>query len=420
MVQLALDLLAAAVLLALRVTAGPVQVEHNIVTLPISRRCNLKGPHTIMETDMARVRALKSRHAAKQGPRGISVPVSNGVVSYTASVGVGNPPTEYTLIVDSGSSNTWVGAGQRYVQTSTSKSTGQAVASIYGSGSFSGTEYTDRVTLAPGLVISQQSIGVASSASGFDGVDGILGIGPTDLTEGTLKNDAAETILTVVDNLFNQGTINSNEIGIFFEPTISPTGSGDDGFMTFGGIDQTKLTGSVSYVPITTTSPASYYWGIDQTLTYGSTPILGSASGIVDTGTTLILLASDGEYLDFSAYRAFALYQKATGAVMDGNTGLLRITLAQYAALKNLNFVIGGVTYALTPNAQIWPRALNRDIGGTANFIYLIIGNLGSPSGKGLDFINGMSFLERFYSVFDTSNKRIGLATTPFTNAVTN
>jgi hypothetical protein len=41
---------------------------------------------------------------------------------------------------------------------------------------FLGTEYTDQVTLAPGLVISKQSIGVASSSSGFDeGIDGILG-----------------------------------------------------------------------------------------------------------------------------------------------------------------------------------------------------------------------------------------------------
>jgi cathepsin E len=38
----------------------------------------------------------------------------------------------------------------------------------------------------------------------------------------------------------------------------------------------------------------------------------------------------------------------------------------------------------------------------------------------GVNFICGMSFLERFYSVFDTENGRVGLATTPFTNATTN
>ena len=78
------------------------------------------------------------------------------------------------------------------------------------------------------------------------------------------------------------------------------------------------------------------------------------------------------------------------------------------------------VDYELTANAQIWPRSLNSAIGGTSNNIYLVVGDLGSPSGKGLDFINGLTFLERFYSVYDTANSRVGLAYTPQTHATTN
>jgi cathepsin E len=77
-------------------------------------------------------------------------------------------------------------------------------------------------------------------------------------------------------------------------------------------------------------------------------------------------------------------------------------------------------SFGLTPNGQIWPRALNADIGGVAGTIYLIVGDIGNDSGSGLDFINGQTFLERFYSVFDTANKRVGLASTPFTSATTN
>ena len=46
--------------------------------------------------------------------------------------------------------------------------------------------------------------------------------------------------------------------------------------------------------PITSTSPASAYVGIDQSITYGSagTTILSSTAGITDTGTTLVLIAS--------------------------------------------------------------------------------------------------------------------------------
>ena len=46
----------------------------------------------------------------------------------------------------------------------------------YGSGYFEGEEYTDTVTLGDGLTITKQSIGVASYAEGFSGVDGILGL----------------------------------------------------------------------------------------------------------------------------------------------------------------------------------------------------------------------------------------------------
>ena len=54
-------------------------------------------------------------------------------------------------------------------------------------------------------------------------------------------------------------------------------------------------------------------------------------------GTTLILIADN----------ALTQYQKLTGAVLDNNTGLLRVTSTQFAALKNLTFVINGVCILL-------------------------------------------------------------------------
>lgn len=36
----------------------------------------------------------------------------------------------------------------------------------------------------------------------------------------------------------------------------------------------------------------------------------------------------------------------------------------------------------------------------------LLPSDIGTPTGEGLDFINGQTFLERFYSVFDTTNRR--------------
>ena len=54
-------------------------------------------------------------------------------------------------------------------------------------------------------------------------------------------------------------------------------------------------------------------------------------------GTTLILIADN----------ALTQYQKLTGAVTDRNTGLLRVTSTQFAALKSLTFNIASAVCIL-------------------------------------------------------------------------
>ncbi|KAG2360775.1 aspartic peptidase domain-containing protein, partial [Suillus spraguei] len=396
-------------LLALSITGSPVEVRNSPVTLPIVGRLNFSnGTLSLLQHDKARVAAFRdpSRHRHTG-----DTPMTNSDIAlgYIAAVGVGSPPTTYNLLVDTGSSNTWVGATAKYVVTKTSVNTHQPVAVEYGSGSFSGTEYIDIVTLGSGLTIPKQSIGVASTSSSFTGLDGILGLGPVDLTEGTLTNSPKKSIPTVTDSLYSQGTIPQDVISIFFEPSSSQVET--KGELTFGGTDATKYTGDIAYTPITTTDAASGFWGINESITYGSTTILSSTAGIVDTGTTFLLIATD----------ALAKYQSATGATLDEKvTGLLTVSSAKYNALKNLDFHIGKETYSLTPNAQIWPRSLNSYIGGRRGVIYLVVSDIGTPSGQGFDFINGYTFLQRFYSVYDTAKSRVGFAKTSFTDATTN
>ncbi|KAG9307905.1 aspartic peptidase domain-containing protein [Chiua virens] len=385
------------------VDATPLTRHSGKAALSFATRIHERGTLNVVEKDRARVQAMKQ--ASHNGKRSASLSATNTDVSYTASVGVGQPPTYYNLLIDTGSSNTWVGAGKSYTQTNTSKNTGDSVSVKYGSGSFSGEEWLDTVALSSELVISQQSIGVASSSTGFSGVDGILGVGPIDLTEGTVTNTG--TVSTVTDNLLSQGTISQEVLGIYFVPASEPNNGGE---LTFGGYDSSVVTSSVNYVPLTTSTPASYYWGIDESISYGGKTILSTTSGVVDTGTTLILIASD----------AFQTYQSLTGATQDNATGLLSLTSTQYSTLQTLTFNIGSESYGLTPNAQIWPRSLNTAIGGSSSGIYLIISDIGTPSGSGINFINGYTFLERYYSVFDTTNNQIGFASTAYTQATTN
>ncbi|KAG5651286.1 hypothetical protein H0H81_009203 [Sphagnurus paluster] len=350
--------------LALAVAGNPVVIRDSPITVPLARHLSSTGgARSLVRRDVDRARRLVAKRSNSDfAARGIiNEPVFNTGTHYTVSIGIGSPPVTYDLLVESASANTWVGANQRYIRTSTSVQTSDSVSVSYGSGSFSGDEYTDTVTITPSLVIKGQSIGVASQAKGFDGVDGVLGIGPANLTQG--------------------------------------------------GVDKSKYTGSINYTPLTTTAPASHFWGINQSIRYGpSTNILSNTAGIVDTLTTLLLLATD----------AYDRYRAATGAVLDSATGLLRITPAQYKNLKSLFFTTNGVTYEFVPNAQLWPRSLNLDIGGKVGDIYLIVADFGTPSGEGLDFINGYTFLERFYTVFDTGNQRVGFAKTRFTSVNSN
>jgi hypothetical protein len=147
--------------------------------------------------------------------------------------------------------------------------------------------------------------------------------------------------------------------------------------LTFGGTDSSKFSGQLSYVPITGTSPASNYWGIDQTLTYGNNTTLLTSSGIVDTGTTLLLIATGMPNISLRDSKryilptdAFQAYQKATGATLDQlsntsvlnfisltfsrTTGLLKVTQAQYDKLESLFFKIGDVnTFLSCPSSRL-------------------------------------------------------------------
>jgi cathepsin E len=154
-------------------------------------------------------------------------------------------------------------------------------------------------------------------------------------------------------------------------------------------------------------------------------------AGILDTGTTLILLATGTLLHELSLYPmcaqgnscyvdAYDRYCNVTGAVVDSDTQLLIISEAQLANLNSLFFTIGNSTFELTPKAQIFPPSLNTYIGLKSDYIYLIVNDIGTPSGAGLDFISGYTFLERFYTVYDTGNRRVGLATTPFTMSNSN
>ena len=138
-------------------------------------------------------------------------------------------------------------------------------------------------------MIQGQSIGVVNWTTDISGVDGFLGLGPVNLTTGT--NSTALKVPTVTNNLYSQGKISQEVLGVFFSPASE---SNCNGTLTFGSYDNSVITGPVNYVPLATTILASQFWGIGQSISYDNDTILLSTSGIADTGTTLILITTGG------------------------------------------------------------------------------------------------------------------------------
>ncbi|KAG2069730.1 acid protease [Suillus decipiens] len=416
-------------LLVFSATGLPIKAGNSLISVPLTSRLYFSnGTNNLLEHDRAHVKALRDPSMRSQSWGNVPLTNDYGNYGHSLAVGIGNPPTTYNLLLDSGSANTWVRAS-KYVETGPSFCTGQTLAITYGSGSFSGTEWLDYVTVGPGLTVILQSIGVADKITGFRNYDGVIGIGPVALTVGTLQDLKTEPIPTVTDSLLGQGIISENIVGIFFEPYTSPP-SEITGQITFGGTDPTKYNGNIEYAPTVNTGLSGEFWGVNSRITYDNKEILGFTAGFVDSGTTLIMIATD----------AHEKYQSLTGAVYDHVTTLLTMPEDKYGTLHNLDFHIGearqfcqpAITplvhhfaqqiYSFTPNAQIWPRFLNTKIGGKEGSIYLIVSNRGTHSGQeGFpEFSLGYVFMQRFYVAYDFTNSRVGFATTAFTDAITN
>jgi hypothetical protein len=367
--------------------ATPVATP-NVVSVPVYKKVsgNTKSTKALLARDLVR---FNVDAAAAVG----EAPATNEDDTYVTATKVGTQTFE--LIVDTGSSNLWVGSGTKYTPGSTSTNTGKTFEVEYGSGTVSGTEYTDTVVLG-GLTITKQSFGDGTKSSGFTGVDGIVGFGPVDLTEDTVSGST--TVPTVVNNLFTQGKISTQVLGVSFAPE---SGSDDDdanGSLALGGTDSTKFSGAINYVTKTSTSPYSDYWGITVTeIAYNGKSIGASAQAIVDTGTTLI-------YIPTAAYNSFL---SASGGKTDSSSGLVSWTTLPK---DNFAFTIGGVSYTLTPSQFTIPTA-QYDVWGlsTGKFYGWIAA--GGTTAADVNFIIGQKFLENYYSVFDTTNNRVGFAT---------
>ncbi|KEP52685.1 eukaryotic aspartyl protease [Rhizoctonia solani 123E] len=130
----------------------------------------------------------------------------------------------------------------------------------------------------------------------------------------------------------------------------------------------------------------------------------------IKPGTTLIYITD----------QAFQAYSKSLpGSKINQSNKLLEIPRESLDKMKSPFFIIGGVSYEFTPNAQLWPRKFNYLMHGEVGRYYSVINTLSTFSDiEGVGLIAGYFFMQRFYTAFDASSFKIGFATTRSTYAI--
>jgi hypothetical protein len=222
----------------------------------------------------------------------------------------------------------------------------------------------DTVNLG-GLSIKKQSIELAKTESSSftnNPVDGLLGLGFNTIT-------TVAGIKTPVDNLISQGLISSPVFGVY----LGKASKGGGGEYIFGGYDSSKFSGALTTVPV---DKSQGYWTISIDGLKAGTTSFGSFTGILDTGTTLLL------FTDSYAKKVAAYY-----GASDNGDGTFTIS-CNTSNFKPLVFTIAGATFNVPVDSLIFEQD-----GSTC---YASFGYAGLPFA-----ILGDTFLKNNYVVFD-------------------
>ncbi|KAJ3314969.1 hypothetical protein HDV04_004769 [Boothiomyces sp. JEL0838] len=363
------------------VSASPVNQP---ITVKVSKKAVASGAQRHSNS----VKAAMNRFAATTGQE----PLSNSQNEfYSAAITVGNGQ-QFTVDLDTGSSDVWLRGGNCQssdnscngnkvdVTDSSLTDSGQTWSTSYGSGSVSGEIYTGPISLA-GATASNLPFGASTSETGFSGVaDGLLGLGFDSISQisSTLGQSA---------NFFDALGYSGNQNRFSFY--LSDAADKDDGEVTLGGVDTTKFTGTINYVPLN----AQTYWQFDSSklkFTAGSQSGTIGGSSISDTGTTLVVLGTS---------QANAINKGIGAGAYDSTNGVYPIDCGIATTGKPITLTFP--KFSLSIPAKYYVLS-NGD--GTC------VSGITQGAGNGVPNIFGDILTRAYYTIYDKANNQVGFA----------
>lgn len=322
------------------------------------------------------------------------VPLTNYLnAQYFTEISLGTPGQNFTVILDTGSSNLWVPGTDcsslacflhskyDHGKSSTYKKNGTEFLIQYGSGSLEG--FISQDTLAIGdLVIPYQDFAEATSEPGlafaFGKFDGIFGLGYDTISVGK--------IVPPIYNAVNAGILDSPQFGFYLADNKKD--ENDCGVATFGGYDESLFSGNITWLDVRRKA----YWevefkGIGLGDEYAELRQTGAA---IDTGTSLITLPSS----------LAEIINSKIGATKSWS-GQYQVDCGSRDSLPDLTLNLGGTNFTLSPYDY------TLEVSGSCISAFT---PMDFPQPIGDLAIIGDAFLRRYYSVYDLGRDAVGLA----------
>ncbi|KAF9222888.1 acid protease [Gyrodon lividus] len=304
------------------------------------------------------------------------------------AISIGTPPSSYTVVFDSGSSNlilpgidcdTNCNGHTLYDPASSSSSVylGKPFLITYGSGDIHitfGQLYINNVTIA-GLTALDQILGVASHYSQSFQLekfppDGLMGMGFQSLSQ-YYQSPVFQTLVT-------QGQTD--------EPVFAFNFASPKPKLYLGGSNPDMYTGGFSYTEVTEQS----YWQVnmDNVVVNGKI-ILTYVDSVIDMGSELIH-GSPGDVATF--------YEAIGGAPSPDNPKFYTFPCND---VPSVSFTFGGTSFPISADSLIHGSA---DSNSIDCYGAIVVGQF--PF-----WVVGMAFLRNVYTTFDVANVCVGFAT---------
>ncbi|BAO41873.1 saccharopepsin [Kluyveromyces marxianus] len=322
-----------------------------------------------------------------------SVPLTNYLnAQYYTEITLGTPPQSFKVILDTGSSNLWVPSAEcgslacflhtkyDHESSSTYKANGSEFSIQYGSGSLEGYVSSDLLTLGD-LAIADQDFAEATSEPGlafaFGKFDGILGL--------AYDTISVNKIVPPVYNAIKKGLLDEPVFAFYLGDADK---SEDGGEATFGGIDSSKYTGDITWLPVRRKA----YWEVKfEGIGLGDEyAVLEGHGAAIDTGTSLIALPS-----------GLAEILNSEIGAKKGWSGQYSVDCDSRASLPDLTLNFSGHNFTITP----YDYTLEMSGSCISAFIPMDF-----PEPVGPLAIIGDAFLRKYYSIYDLGHNAVGLA----------